>query len=108
VHPASFSVSLSTALHYRSCFWIFFRDGMAFRLQRYYFLCPVLPEYRYWNVHHLDVHSSSQSCWFFSLTLTKCNSSKSLILLPITMVHVVSVYYSLLLLWRAMNSGWCI
>jgi hypothetical protein len=32
---------------------------MTLRIQQFQCLCPVFPVHRYWNVHHLGVHSSS-------------------------------------------------
>jgi hypothetical protein len=52
-------------------------------------------ESEYSEVCHLGIYSSSPCCSFSSLTLTSCNSSTSLILLPITTAHAISVCYSL-------------
>jgi hypothetical protein len=68
---------------------------MTLRFQRCQRLCPVFPESRYWDVRHLGVHSSSWHCSFFSLTLTNCDSSTSLILLSNAIVHAVSVCHNL-------------
>jgi hypothetical protein len=53
-------------LDYRTCLWVFVRDGMTPRIQRYQRLRPEFPEFWYWEVRHLGVHSASPLlCLFF-------------------------------------------
>jgi hypothetical protein len=56
-------------LYYRSCFWVFVRDGMTLRFQRWQLLCLILLESWYWDIHHLGVHSSSQLVLLFHTAL---------------------------------------